>query len=98
MASWQPVQVTYKASVYMTKEFGKRQVSKGAHSIVAAAAVGGFTRLCYLSYLSGMYPLQSLHYDDNCNSLRFTLSNCRFLKTSHVGHICVLQTPITFLF
>ena len=29
---------------------------------------------------------------DNCNSMRFT--NCRFLKTGLVDHICFLQTPI----
>ena len=31
-AIWQPVQVTYKASVYMTKVCGKSQVSEGARS------------------------------------------------------------------
>ena len=38
MASWQPVQVTYKMSVYMTKECGKRQVSQGAHSIYSGCS------------------------------------------------------------
>ena len=48
MASWQLVQVTYKASVYITKVCGKRQVSKGMHSIYSGCSC---SRQVYTSVL-----------------------------------------------
>ena len=48
MASWQPVQVTCKASVYMTKVCGKRQVSEGVCSTYSGCSC---SRWVYTSVL-----------------------------------------------
>ena len=48
MASWQPVQVTYKAFVCLARVCGKRQVGKGAHSIYSGC---NCSRRAYMSVL-----------------------------------------------
>ena len=79
MATWQPVQVTYKAFMLIVKVCGKRWVGKGAHSVYSGCSCNrrAFTSVLFIVIRVRVNTRSSL-YRMHCaahNTLKIPLYN-----------------------